>query len=268
MGLFSGKVVAVTGAASGIGLAICQRFGHEGARVALIDMNGEEARIQAKKLHDQEIDAAAFTCDVSREEDCRRVIRAVIDLYGGIDILVNNAGITQRSAFVDTDTAVFQKVMAVNFFGALYCTQAAVSSLMERQGTIVVTSSHAGYAPLLGRTGYSASKHALHGLFESLRTEMKDQGVHVMMLCPGFTRTNLQDRALDGDGRVTGHPQSKVGREDTPEHVAEMVFQGVIKRKRILVLTPIGKMTYWLSRLAPGLYEKVMAKKLKDELIR
>ena len=120
MGLFSGKVVAVTGAASGIGLAICQRFGREGARVALIDMNGEEARVQAKKLHDREIDAAAFACDVSREEDCRRVIRAVIDLYGGIDILVNNAGITQRSAFVDTDTAVFQKVMAVNFFGALY----------------------------------------------------------------------------------------------------------------------------------------------------
>ena len=89
-----------------------------------------------------------------------------------------------------------------------------------------------------------------------------------MMLCPGFTKTNLQDRALNGNGEITRHPQSKVGREDTPEHVAEMVFRGVIKRKRMLVLTPVGKMTYWLSRLAPGLYETIMANRLKQELLR
>jgi NAD(P)-dependent dehydrogenase (short-subunit alcohol dehydrogenase family) len=205
---------------------------------------------------------------VSREEECQQTIQTVLNAYGGIDILVNNAGLTQRSAFVDTQTAVYQKVMSVNFFGALYCTKAAIKSLIERRGVIVVTSSHAGYAPLLGRTGYSASKHALHGLFESLRTEVKSLGVHVLMLCPGFTRTNLQERALDGDGSVTRHPQSKVGAEDTPEHVAEAVFQGVLKRKRMLVLTPTGKMTYWLSRLAPGLYEKIMANQLKQELIR
>jgi short-subunit dehydrogenase len=131
----------------------------------------------------------------------------------------------------------------------------------------VVISSHAGYAPLLGRTAYSASKHALHGLFETLRTEVKDQGVHVMMVCPGFTKTSLQDRALGGNGEVTRHPQSKVGREDTPEHVAEKVFRGIIRRKRLLVLTPVGKTTYWLSRLAPGLYERIMARQLKQELM-
>lgn len=266
--LLKGKVIAVTGGASGIGLAICRRFGCEGARVALIDMNGEEASRQVKALQESGIEATAFPCDVSREEECSRTIQAVVDVDGGIDILVNNAGITQRSAFVDTQTAVYKKIMAVNFFGALYCTKAAIKSLIERQGVIVVTSSHAGYAPLLGRTGYCASKHALHGLFESLRTEVKTMGVHVMMLCPGFTRTNLQERALDGDGSITRHPQSKVGAEDTPEHVAEAVFQGVLKRKRMLILTPTGKMTYWLRRLAPGLYEKIMADRLKQELIR
>jgi len=263
-----GKVIAVTGGASGIGLAVCRRFGREGARVAVIDMNGEEASRQVKALQGAGVEAQAFTCDVSREEECFQTMQAVIDAYGGIDILVNNAGLTQRSAFVDTQTAVYKKVMEVNFFGALYCTKAAIKSLIERQGVVVVTSSHAGYAPLLGRTAYSASGEALHGLFESLRTEVKDMGVHVMMLCPGFTRTNLQERALDGDGSITCHPQSKVGAEDTPEHVAEAVFLGVMKRKRILILTPTGKMTYWLSRLAPGLYEKIMAKKLKQELIR
>jgi len=158
--------------------------------------------------------------------------------------------------------------MDVNFFGALYCTQAAIKSLIERRGVIVVTSSHAGYAPLFGRTAYSASKHALHGLFESLRTEVKSLGVHVMILCPGFTRTNLQDRALDGDGSINMRPRSQVGVEDSPENVARAVLQGVIKRKRMLVLTPTGKMTYWVSRLAPGIYENIMAAKLKQELIR
>ena len=265
--MFAGKVIAVTGAASGIGLAICRRFGRAGARMALIDMDEEGLRLQEKALREAGMEAAAFPCDVSREAECRRSIRSVMDLYGGIDILVNNAGITQRSAFIHTETAVYHQVMAINFFGALYCTQAAIDSLMERKGAIVITSSHAGYAPLLGRTAYSASKHALHGLFESLRTEIRDQGVHIMMVCPGFTKTNLQDRALDGNGGVTRHPQSKVGREDTPEQVAEKVFQGLIKKKRLLLLTPVGKMTYWLSRLAPGLYERIMAKQLREELI-
>jgi len=265
---FRDKTIAVTGGASGIGLAICRRFGREGAKVALIDMDGEEALRQVNSLQASGIEAKAFTCDVSREEECSKTVQAVIETFHGIDVLVNNAGITQRSAFIDTGSDVYRKVMAVNFFGALYCTKAAVRSLIDRRGVIVVTSSHAGYSPLLGRTGYSASKHALHGLFESLRTELKEMGVHVMMLCPGFTRTNLQERALDGDGSVTCHPQSKVGAEDTPEHVAEAVFQGVMKRKRMLVLTPIGKLTYWLSRLAPGLYEKIMADKLRHELIR
>ncbi len=264
----AGKVIAVTGAASGIGLAICWLFGSQGARVAIIDMNGDEAERQAKLMRESRIEATAFTCNVSREEECSSTIQAIIDLYKGIDILVNNAGLTQRSAFVDTQSAVYRKIMDVNFFGALYCTQAAIKSLIERRGVIVVTSSHAGYAPLFGRTAYSASKHALHGLFESLRTEVKSQGVHVMMLCPGFTRTNLQDRALDGDGSVNTRPRSQVGSEDTPESVARAVLRGVIKRKRMLVLTPTGKMTYWISRLAPGVYENIMAEKLKHELIR
>jgi 2-hydroxycyclohexanecarboxyl-CoA dehydrogenase len=110
--LLEGKVIAVTGGASGIGLAICRRFGSEGGRVAVIDMNGEEASRQVKALQGSGVQAKAFTCDVSREEECLRTIQAVIDVYGGIDILVNNAGLTQRSAFVDTQTAVYKKIMA------------------------------------------------------------------------------------------------------------------------------------------------------------
>ena len=174
--LMEGKVIAVTGGASGIGLAICRLFGSEGARVALIDMNGDEASRQAKLLQESGIEATAFTCDVSREEECSNAIQAIIDVYKGIDILVNNAGLAQRSAFTDTQTAVYRKVMDVNFFGALYCTKAAIKSLIERRGVIVVTSSHAGYAPLLGRTAYSASKHASPWPFREYANGSEERG--------------------------------------------------------------------------------------------
>lgn len=266
--MFKDKVMAVTGGASGIGAALCRRFGRAGARIAVIDMDRKGADRLAGELKSAGIEAAGYACDVSRRKECEAVIGKIIRRWGGIDVLAVNAGVTQRSPFVDTDPAVYRRVMDINFFGALYCAKTAIKSLLERKGVIIVTSSHAGYSPLLGRTGYSASKHALHGLFESLRTEVGPRGVHVMMVCPGFTKTNLQTRAIGADGRVTEHPQSTVGRQDTPDHVAETVFRGAVKRKNIIVLTAVGKLTYYLHRVAPALYEKQMAKRLRSEIER
>ena len=263
---FRDSVIAVTGGASGIGAAVCRRFGRDGALVAILDLDREDIDRRVRELSREGITALGLTCDVSVPGDCESAIAHVIQVYGGIDILVNNAGITQRSPFITTDISVYKRVMDINFFGPLYCTKAAIQSLIERRGMIIVTSSHAGYSPLIGRTGYSASKHALHGLFESLRTEVKHLGVHVMMVCPGFTRTSLQTRALGSDGTVTKHPQSTFGKQDTPEHVAEAIYRGAKKRKNIIVLTPVGRLTYMLHRLAPALYEKLMAKKLRSEI--
>jgi len=263
---FRDSVIAVTGGASGIGAAVCRRFGRDGALVAILDLDREDIDRRVRELSREGITALGLTCDVSVPGDCESAIAHVIKVYGGIDILVNNAGITQRSPFITTDISVYKRVMDINFFGPLYCTKAAIQSLIERRGMIIVTSSHAGYSPLIGRTGYSASKHALHGLFESLRTEVKHLGVHVMMVCPGFTRTSLQTRALGSDGTVTKHPQSTFGKQDTPEHVAEAIYRGAKKRKNIIVLTPVGRLTYMLHRLAPALYEKLMAKKLRSEI--
>jgi len=265
---FSDKVVVVTGGASGIGLAVARRFARAGAICALLDM--DEARLKRcqQEFQDAGHRVMGLYCDVTRRADCEGAMQAVIDGFGGIDVLFNNAGITQRSAFVETRIEVYERVMAVNFFGALYCTKAAIHSLIKRRGLIISNESIAGLAPLLGRTGYSASKHAMHGLFTSLRSEVRGQGVHVMVVCPGFVRTNLQDRALGGDGTVTRHPQSRIGRQDTPERAAEAIFRGAEKEKDLLVLTGMGKIAYWISRLAPSFYERRMASQFKAELER
>lgn len=263
---FKNKVIVVTGAASGIGLAICRRFAEAGADIGLLDMDAAGLEAAEKMLCEVGARCLSVPCDISSQDACNRAIGQILDHFDGIDVLVNNAGITQRGAFVDTDVAVFEKVMAVNFFGSLYCTKAAIHSLIQRKGLIIVNESIAGIAPLLGRTGYSASKHALHGLFTSLRTEIRETGTHVMVVCPGFVETHLQTRALGADGRVTHHPQSRVGGQQTAEKVADIIYRGALRRKDLLVLTPVGKITWWMSRLAPPLYERIMAKQLKSEL--
>ena len=261
-------VVVVTGAASGIGAAVCRRFSREGARVGLLDFDVAGVRAAADKLKAGGVEAVGIKCDVAEEGECNSAIRQIIGLYGGIDILVNNAGITQRSAFMETKISVYRHVMDVNFYGSLHCTKAAIDSLIERKGSIIVMESLAGLTPLLGRTGYCASKHALHGFFTSLRSELRDTGVHIMIVCPGFVKTNLQTRALDGDGRVTSHPQSLVGKPASAEKVADAVWRGVLRRRNQLILTPVGKLSYWISRFAPVFYERLMARQVKEELLR
>jgi len=234
----------------------------------MLDIDETAVNAAAVGLTAAGMDAVGICCDVARDAECEAAMRSITADYGGIDILVNNAGITQRSAFVDTRVEVYRRVMDVNFFGSLHCTKHAISSLIARKGSIVIIESLAGVAPLLGRTGYCASKHALHGLFTSLRAELIGSGVHIMIVCPGFVQTHLQARALGADGRVTRHPQSTVGKQDSPERVAAAICNGLIKKKNLMVLSPVGKLAYWVSRFAPHFYERLMARQLRSELKR
>ena len=263
---FSNKTIAVTGGASGIGLATCREFARQGANVAMMDMNPHALEAAEKEFRENSWPLLPLKCDVTQQAECETAVRETIQHYGGIDILFNNAGITQRGLFQNTKTEVYEKVMAVNFFGSLYCTKAALPALLKSGGTIVVNESVAGVTPLLGRTGYSASKHALHGLFTSLRCEMRSQGVHVMIVCPGFIQTNLQKTALGADGNIATHAQSMVGSQDTAENAARQIALGILKKKNNLVLTPVGKLGYYIHRLAPVLYEKMMTRQFQSEL--
>ena len=265
---FRDATVVITGGGGGLGSAIAECFGRAGARVALLDIDRTAVVDSALALAEQGIKALGIACDITEPAECDRALVEVRRKLGPVDVLVNNAGLTHRSAFVDTDVAVYRRVMEVNYFGALHCTKAALGDLMARKGLIITISSIAGIAPLLGRTGYSASKHALHGLFGSLRSELAPKGVGVLVVCPGFTATDFRFRALGADGTVTRHPQSTVGRMATPAQVAEAILTAAASNRKLLVLSPTGRITRWMVALAPDLYELVMARSLRSELQR
>jgi NADP-dependent 3-hydroxy acid dehydrogenase YdfG len=161
-------VVVITGGAGGIGRALARRWSREGARLALLDRDKDALEEASAELRASGADVTGIELDVTDFDACNEAMEKVVSACGGIDVLVNNAGAVHRSAFLDTDVEVYRRIMAVNYLGSLHCAKAALPHLLARRGMIVVTSSIAGVAPLYGRTGYAASKHALHGLFEAL----------------------------------------------------------------------------------------------------
>ena len=265
MGAGTGRKVAViTGAAGGIGSALARRFSRDGFDLGLLDLDQAGVDALRSEIAGSDRRALAIGCDVTSFEACRSAVDRVIAELGGVDVLVNNAGRTHISLFAETSVEVLRKVMDINFFGALHCTKAALPALVERRGSIVVLSSVAGFAPLAGRVGYSASKHALHGLFESLRAEVAADGVHVMMVCPGFTDTGIGRNALGGDGGSPSDERTTTGKPATPESVADAIAEGVARRRRLLLLSAVSRLSWWVSHLAPRLYERLMVKQLLD----
>ncbi len=265
MNEYTDKVIVITGAASGIGAAISEAFAQKGGKIALLDFDASSLEQFHNKMKNDYANVFSHCCDVSNQDECIEAIKSVIIHWGRVDVLVNNAGITQRGSFLKTDIAVFKRVMDVNFFGSLYCTKEALPQIIKNKGAIIVIESVAGVTPLPGRTGYCASKHALHGMFSTLRTELRETGVHVMNVCPGFIRTNLQTRALGTDGSIADTPRSTIGKDATPQMVATQVLKGLGKRKNILAMTLAGKFAYWLNRIWPALFERIIEKQINKE---
>lgn len=256
------RVVVITGAAGGIGAALARRFGADHARVVLLDLEIERLQPLANELANSGAESLPIVCDVTSLAACRDAVDLVISKFGGVDVLVANAGITHLGSFADTDVAVIKRVMEVNFFGSVNITKAALPSLVGRRGQIVVMSSVAGIAPLATRTGYSASKHALHGFFESLRAEVATEGVGVTMVCPSFVRTGIGDRALGGDGGPATLERTQTGTPAEPDELADLVVTAVDRRRRLVLPFRDARNAAWLARLSPRLYDRIMTKRL------
>jgi NAD(P)-dependent dehydrogenase (short-subunit alcohol dehydrogenase family) len=256
-----GRVVVVTGAAGGLGAALARRCARAGARVAALDLDGAGAEAVALDLRARGHDTIGLACDVSDEASCGAGVAEVARRLGGIDWLINNAGISARCLLRDAAPQVLHRVMAVNFFGAAWCTQAALPSLVQRHGLVIVISSVAGFSPLVGRTAYAASKHALHGFFDSLRSELAADGVGVMLACPAFIATGIDRAALGADGRPALAARQTSGREATPADVAERILADALRGRRLCLPSGTSRLAWWTSRLAPAFYERQMLRR-------
>jgi len=255
---FSNKVVVVTGGTDGIGRALVDLLLAEGAKVATCGRNHD--KLYALQSEYPSYPLHTIVADVSNENDCRHFIESTIKMFGGIDVLINNAGISMRGLMKDTSVDVIRKVMEINFFGAVYCTKYALNSIIERKGTIVGVSSIAGYRGLPGRSGYSASKFALQGWLEALRTELSEDGVHVMWVCPGFTSSNIRNAALTHQGEQQGESPMEEGKLMSAETCAQHILKAIKDKKRTLVLTRTGKQTIFMQKFFPGLADKLVRK--------
>jgi dehydrogenase/reductase SDR family member 7B len=252
------KVVIITGGSSGIGKAMAEVFGIKGSKILITGRNATDLDQAVADLKNKGIDAHGFRADVSVEEDNKRMAEETIKRFGRIDILINNAGISMRALFNDVDLDVVKKVMDINFYGVLYATKYCLPEILKNKGSVIGISSIAGYRGLPGRTGYSASKFALNGFLEVLRTEMLKKDVHVLTACPGFTASNIRKRALSKDGTSQGESPRDENNMMGAEEVAKRIYEATVKRKKVLILTTQGKLTVFLNKFFPSLMDKLV----------
>ena len=263
------KSIIITGASSGIGLATAREFAKQGYNVALAARNTsklEEVQRELEQAYSSKGQRfISIPTDVCKEEDCRNLIEKTVEAFGGIDVLVNNAGISMRAMFKDLDLSVIKSLMDVNFWGTVYCTKYALPYLLKSHGSVVGVISIAGFKGLPARTGYSASKFAIYGFLDTLRVEHLHDNLHVMIFAPGFTASNIRNTALVADGSQQGKTPRDEGKMMTAETVAHKLFKGVKRRKRVVVLTPVGKATVFLNKICPGLLDYMEYNYMKRE---
>jgi short-subunit dehydrogenase len=252
------KVVVITGGSSGIGRACAEIFGKAGAKVVITGRNERNLQEVALQLNQLGISCLPIIADVAHENDCANVISDTVHHFGKIDVLINNAGISMRALFEECELSVIRKVMETNFWGMVYMTKFALP--------VVGISSIAGYRGLPARTGYSASKFAMNGFLEALRTELLPKNVHVLIAAPGFTASNIRKTALAKDGSQQGESPREEEKMMSAEEVAEHILKAVRKRKKELILTSQGKLTVWLNKWLPKNWiDKLVFNALKKE---
>ncbi len=259
------KVVIITGGSSGIGKALAYEFGRHGSRVVITGRDRHRLDEAVTELSEKGITIMGINADVSREEDNRQMAEAVLQSFGRIDVLVNNAGISMRASFKDVQLDVVKKVMDINFFGAVYATKYCLPEIEKNKGSVIGISSIGGYRGLPGRSGYSASKFALSGFLEVLRTEYLHRGVHVLTACPGFTATNIRKYALLADGSIQKESPRDESKEMSAEACARHIYKATVKRKHILILTLEGKLAVFLNKFWPSMADRLVFNTMAKE---
>jgi short-subunit dehydrogenase len=255
---FESQVVWITGASSGIGAALAEAFAREGARLILSARRRSELERVAARCKGEPF---VLPLDLAQPESFPAHVDAALQHFGRIDIIVHNGGVSQRSLAQETRLAVDQRIMEINYFGAVALTKAVLPSMLKaKSGHLVVVSSVMGKIGTPQRSAYAASKHALHGFFDSLRAEVADDGLFVTLICPGYIRTDVSKNALTGDGS----PKNEVGSDIAAGHPADLTAQQILAavsaRRVEAYVGAFGKerLALLLKRFTPGILEALV----------
>ncbi len=259
------KTALITGAGSGIGQALALHFARMGYDLGIMGRNSAPLEAVASEVGAHGAKVLVHTGDVASEADCKAFVDDCMTGLGRIDVLICNAGISMRAVFADTDLAVLHKLMDTNFWGTVNCVKYALPHILLSNGSIVGISSIAGFKGLPGRTGYSASKFAMHGFLESLRTENLPQKLHVLIACPGYTASNIRNTALNKSGNAQGETPLDESKLVPPAEVAAAIFDAVRRRKLYLVMTAKGKFVVWMSKFFPAFVDRLTYNHISKE---
>ena len=253
---FKGKTVIISGIARGIGKALALQAAEMGMHVAGLDIKQKELDALEEELGKLNAHFYLEVVDIRNEEACKAFVKAARTKLGAIDILINNAGITHIAPEHETSIAETKNLMDINFLGTVHLSHYALPDIINEEGTIAGVSSVAGYSPLIYRTAYAASKHAVFGYFSSLRAELRDKNVQVLTICPSFVTTDLQEHQQKYFNNNTKEAL-------TPEFVANEIFEAIQERRDLSMIGKTAKRVYWLNRFFPSIYEKIMLRKMK-----
>lgn len=261
MNTFKNKVIWITGASSGIGEALAMAFAKEGAKLVLSSRRKEELeRVKtACKLNDTNCLILPF--DLADTSQSKSLTEQVIKKFGVIDVLVNNGGVSQRSFAKDTPVEVDRKFMEINYFGSVAITKSVLPYMLkQKSGHIIVMSSISGKFGFYLRSAYSASKHALHGFFESLRMEVYNDNIGVTIVCPGKIKTNISINAVNEKGEKHNKMDESQANGLSAEECAKQVLDAVKKNKVEVFIGGKELKAVRIKRFLPDLFFRLIMK--------
>ncbi len=260
---FKDRVVWITGASSGIGESLAYAFARQGAKLILSARRVEELQRVKAACNLSDEDCLILPLDVSDTESLPTLSKQVYDRFKQVDILINNAGVSHWTKVKDLSLDVIHKIFNVNFFGGIALTKVVLPGMLERKrGHIVIISSVLGKMVVQKQAAYNASKHALQGFYDTLRLEVAQDGVGVLLVCPGFVRTNVAKNSLNKDGVAINQDNDKIAKGLDPDAVANEILKAIEKNKdEIIIAGRPEKLAIFLKRIAPSLFATMMRKR-------
>ncbi|MBL8522376.1 MAG: SDR family oxidoreductase [Betaproteobacteria bacterium] len=261
------NVVIITGASTGIGEELAYRLAKQGAKLVLTARRLDELNRVAETATGYGARVITVSADVAKSDECKKIIDAAIAEFGRIDTLMCNAGMTMWAKFADIDdVSILERIMQVNYMGAVYCTHHALPHLLKTKGRIVGIASLTGLVGVPTRTGYAASKHAMRGFFDSLRIELDESGVSVTMVYPGFVATGIRENATGADGKAAKIDPVNKDEVMSVDECARIIEDAIVSRKREEIMTLKGKVGQWIKLIAPGFVDGLAKKAVAGNL--